>query len=553
MFTPETAIPVAAGICAVLALILRLWELRRTGRRLNTYPPGPPTLPLIGNLHQIPQKKRHLQFEKWAREYGPVYSLMLGSKVVIVLSSDQAVKDLIDKKGVIYSSRPESYLAQDVISGGLRVLFMPNNEVWKMARKFTHRILGVTAARSYVPYQDLESKAMLLGFLENPREFINHLRRYTASLTTQMTFGFRTTSLEDPRFNEAFDLFDRESELIGSRTASLLDLIPALQRLPESLLPIKKEGRLIHERELSLFRRYYMNTKQGLKEGIAKPSICVDLVKIQKSENLSDDLAAYIGGSLLQAGSETTANILVGFIQAMVIFPEVAKQAQKELDRVCGDRLPSLNDFPSLPYIRACAKESLRWMPGFLLGVPHAVTQDDYYLGYHIPKDAMVILNVWAIHNDPQRHPSPRQFEPMRYIDDDQTSINAANNSDPNKRDHFVFGAGRRRCGGMHIADRSLFLAISRLLWAFDFSKAVDADTGEEITPDMNDLMEGNMVLPNPFPAKIVPRNAQKAQAVQDEWEEVSRLLDEQSQWQTVPEGLIWKDEQLTEISEMVS
>lgn len=49
---------------------------------------------------------------------------MLGTKVMIVLNSDQAAKDLVDKQGVIYSSRPESYIAQDVISGGLRVLFM---------------------------------------------------------------------------------------------------------------------------------------------------------------------------------------------------------------------------------------------------------------------------------------------------------------------------------------------------------------------------------------------------------------------------------------------
>lgn len=75
-----------------------------------------------------------------------------------------------------------------------------------MARKLVHRILGVTAARGYVPYQDLENKALLLGMLESPGNFIDHLRRYTASLTTQMTFGFRTTSIEDPRFKEAFDV-----------------------------------------------------------------------------------------------------------------------------------------------------------------------------------------------------------------------------------------------------------------------------------------------------------------------------------------------------------
>ncbi|KAI2618200.1 cytochrome P450 [Hypoxylon sp. NC1633] len=534
-------------IVGFTVLLAALWQLSKIGQRPRDYPPGPPTLPLIGNLHQIPREKRHLQFEKWAREYGPVFSLMLGTKVMIVLNSDRAVKDLVDKRGAIYSSRPEAYIAQTLLSGGLRPLFMPNHEVWRTVRKFVHGILNFSVARSYVPYQDLENKAMLLSFLEDPDGFIEHVRRYTASITTQMTFGFRTASIEDPRFKEAFDIFDHTSEMIASRTAALLDLLPVLRRLPEIVLPIKKESREIHQKELKLFRDYYLDAKRGLYAGTAKPCVCVDLVKAQKAQNISDDLAAYVSGSILQAGSETTASILVGFVQAMVIFPQVAKTAQIELDRVCGDRLPDLNDVPSLPYIRCCIKETLRWMPGFLLGIPHAVTQDDLYLGYRIPKDATVIMNVWSIHNDPRRHPHPRQFDPMRYIDDHQTSIDAANNPDATKRDHFVFGAGRRRCQGIHIADRSMFLAVSRLLWAFDFKRAIDPKTGEEIVPDMNELVEGTMTFPKSFKANIVPRSASKAQCVRDEWHEVSKLLDEEMQWKTVPKGLIWKDEHLSE------
>ena len=53
----------------------------------------------------MPARDIHLQFEKWAKEYGPIYSLILGTKTMIVLSSDQAVVDLLDKKGAIYSDR----------------------------------------------------------------------------------------------------------------------------------------------------------------------------------------------------------------------------------------------------------------------------------------------------------------------------------------------------------------------------------------------------------------------------------------------------------------
>ena len=135
----------------------------------------------------------------------------------------------------------------------------------------------------------------------------------------------------------------------------------------------------------------------------------------------------------------------------------------------------------------------------------------------------------------------------MRYIDDHQTSIDSSNNPDASKRDHFVFGAGRRKCQGMHIADRSIFLAISRLLWAFDFPRAVDRDTGREIIPDMNDLADGIMMLPKPFPADIRPRSASQAKSVRQEWGQMLRMLDGREQWEAVPEGLIWKDEQVFE------
>jgi len=108
----------------IVSLLAGLWWISQIGQRLKNYPPGPPTLPLIGNLHQMPKKHGHLQFQKWAEEYGPVYSLMLGTKVMIVLSSDQAIKDLLDKRSSIYSSRPEFYMGQEILSAGNRALLM---------------------------------------------------------------------------------------------------------------------------------------------------------------------------------------------------------------------------------------------------------------------------------------------------------------------------------------------------------------------------------------------------------------------------------------------
>lgn len=110
-------------LAAILGVLL-LYRLSRIGRRPKGYPPGPPTLPLLGNLHLMPKEKGHLQFQKWAQEYGPIYSLILGTQVMIVLSSDQVVRDLLDKRSGTYSSRPEMYMSHNIVSGGLRMVTM---------------------------------------------------------------------------------------------------------------------------------------------------------------------------------------------------------------------------------------------------------------------------------------------------------------------------------------------------------------------------------------------------------------------------------------------
>ncbi|KAJ2996510.1 hypothetical protein NUW58_g952 [Xylaria curta] len=487
----------------------------------------------------MPKEKGHLQFQKWANEYGPIYSLILGTQVMIVLSSDRVVKDLLDARSAIYSSRPEMYLGQRVVSGGLRIVLMEYGELWRTLRGIIHNGLNVKASLAYVPYQDLESKAMLCGFLEQPSQFFKHLRRYTNSISTQMIFGFRTLDTDDPKLEQLFRGFEKWSELAGSQTAALLDVFPILRYLPDSLLPTKRYAKELHKKEYGLYVGHFLDTKKKFREGKATPCLCLDLIRAQDELELSDGIAGYLSGSLLEAGSDTSASTLIGFIQALLIFPEVATLAQTEIDRVCGDRIPDLSDLPNLPYTRGIIKESMRWMPTAILGIPHATTRDDEYLGYHIPSGSGVMLNVWAIHNDPSRHSEPRRFDPSRWAHDSQTSAAAATNRDPAKRDHFGFGAGRRICQGMHIADRNLFLAISRLLWAFEFRRAVDPSTGEEIVPTPEDLTNGLLVCPNSFDADIKPRNEFKAEAIRAEWSKMTKLLDDKLQWKAAPEGLV--------------
>ena len=51
------------------------------------------------------------------------------------------------------------------------------------------------------------------------------------------------------------------------------------------------------------------------------------------------------------------------FVLAMVLNPEVQAKAQRIIDELCGDHLPTFEDQPLLPYVDALVKESLRWHP----------------------------------------------------------------------------------------------------------------------------------------------------------------------------------------------
>ena len=76
----------------------------------------------------------------------------------------------------------------------------------------------------------------------------------------------------------------------------------------------------------------------------------------------------------------------------MAKFPHIQRKAQQELDRVLGSkRVPDHDDFDALPYCRALVMEVLRWRPAVPMGIPHRVSVDDEYQGYHIPAGTIII------------------------------------------------------------------------------------------------------------------------------------------------------------------
>ncbi|KAI5295446.1 hypothetical protein KEM52_001371, partial [Ascosphaera acerosa] len=492
------------------------------------------------NLHQLAKPKPWRQYEQWAKEFGPVYSLVLGTKLRIMIASDEAVKDLLDKRASISSARPDLYIGQQVLSEDKRFFMSTNMSKWRLVRKLVHTVLNITATKTYIPYQDLESKYMIESMIDHPDDFFNHLRRYAASLTCQMVYGFRCPTFDDQRLQTLFLTFGEFTRQINNVPAHLFDVFPILRSIPEWLLPLVRRARAFHKIESRNLLTFWLETKERLEEGTCLPCFSYDVLRRQAIEGWDDETAAYISAGILTAGSDTSSAAQQAFIAAMALNPEVQARAQKELDRVVGlDRLPTFDDYDNLPYIRCCIKECLRWCPLTLIGLPHVTTEDQEYMGYLIPKGSILNASIWTINNDEKRAPNPRVFDPDRHKDDHTTLFQSAQ-GDPKKRDCFSFGAGRRQCPGIHIAERSVFLGVSRLLWGFNMGIKRGPDGKPISPPDSLELIPGLINRLVEFAADIKPRDEGRVkvirQAVRDD---EARLLDPKTkQWLRLPEGV---------------
>ena len=269
---------------------------------------------------------------------------------------------------------------------------------------------------------------------------------------------------------------------------------------------------------------------QGNPEAVPD-SLCKLLLELREKETvpLSETHFSYVPASLFGAGSDTTASTLCSAFLGLVTHPNVLKVAQAELNSVIGtDRTPTFADEPNLPYIRALCKEILRWRPVAVLGgTPHASTETDRYEGWTIPSGSTILGNNWAINLNEAYYPNPHHVDPVRFLSDSERvklgidkQPNAGDKIHPAKAGHSSFGWGRRICPGADLAANSLFMALSKILWAYDILPV------EGCQYDIFAYTTGFNVRPNPLACVIRVRSEQHRRVLEREQQDAMRWLE---------------------------
>ncbi|KAI9571602.1 cytochrome P450 [Boletus coccyginus] len=467
-------------------------------------PPGPPGLPWIGNVIGVDASAPWLTYRDWANTYGDlVYSRLLGQDIIII-NSEKVAKDLLENRSRNYSDRP--YLVTNDLCGvGFNSAMLPYGDRWRLHRRFFHQTFRIDGVRKLLPIQHRKSCQLLRRLLDTPEQLADHVFEYMASAILNSVYDYDPQSRDDELLGMVAKVLEIAVHAVTPRVAIVVATFPGLLKLPSWFpgMSFVREMEIAKELSEEYVERPFAYSLQKPRSARSTSSMVHDALRSVEENGTPPDgswteALKETAATAFLAASETTNSVIMTFCLMMVMNPEAQKNAQAQIDAVVGNtRLPTIDDRPSLPYVDAILREILRYSPPAPLSAPRAIVADDTYAGFHIPKGAIVMTNLWSMTHDESKYPNPYAFLPERFLNDDGSlKLDDGEN--------VAFGFGRRICVGRHFADTSAWSVISKVLATFTISKALD-ENGVEI-PVEPKFCGAAAVHPLPFRCRIVPR-----------------------------------------------
>ncbi|XP_043716158.1 cytochrome P450 71B34-like [Telopea speciosissima] len=478
-----------------LLLILKSKQVRRTN-----LPPGPPKLPIIGNLHQLGELP-HRSLWQFSKEYGPIMLLQLGRMPTLVVSSVEMASEIMKSHDLDCCSRPDLMGPRKLSYNNSDIAFSPYNDYWREIRKVcVLELFGMKRVQSFASIREDRVASMISSISKSTSTPINlseMLFTLTDDITCRIAFGksYKGREFDNGRFEEAIN---EAFAMLGSFSGT--DFFPYVGGILDKFTGL--HGRL--EKCFQQFDDFYQNVidehLNNEKTESEQEDIIDVLLKVGRDHTgtapLTHDHIKGILMNIFLGGVDTSAVTLVWAMTELVKNPEVMKKVQDEVRSSVGKKgkvVQAVVD--QLKYLKMVVKETLRLHPPTPLLVPRETINHFTINGYDIYPKTRVQVNAWAIGRDPKCWKNPEKFMPERFMD----------NSIDYKGKHFEllpFGAGRRICPGIHMAASMIELTLANLLYAFDWGFP-DGIKKENI--DMNE--EAGLTVHKKAPLYLLPIN----------------------------------------------
>ncbi|XP_023737523.1 dimethylnonatriene synthase [Lactuca sativa] len=453
-------------------------------------------LPLVGHLHFLRgQAPLARVLGKIADEYGPVYTLRLGGRQAIVVSSWQMVKECFTTNDRNFAARPNMAISRHMVYNKAGFALATYGPYWREIRKLvTSELFTSNRLEKFKNVRSSEVKSFIneLSLLSSKKankasvvDMSKWFENITFNITIKILAGKRFSNTGGSEGNNE-DLHVHEAIKKGLYLSGVFivsDFFPYLEWMDiggyvKAMKQVAKEvdeviGKWLDEHVEK--RKEYDGEKEA------------DFMDVMLS-TLSKDAEMYGHGRetiikattmvLMLTGSESTALTLTWALSLLLNNPHILKAAQKELDMNVGkQKWVEESDIKNLRYLQGIVKETLRMYPPGPLAGPHEAIEDCYIGGYHISKGTRLIVNLWKLHRDPEIWSDPHEFRPERFLEEHSDLNYQGQNFE-----YIPFSTGRRMCPAITFTFQVVHLTLARLLQGFDLStpmgKPVDMSEG---------------------------------------------------------------------------
>ncbi|XP_046326949.2 steroid 17-alpha-hydroxylase/17,20 lyase-like isoform X2 [Haliotis rufescens] len=432
-------------------------------------PPGPRGWPLFGNLLEFRNETIYEKMTEWTAQYGPVVRCNMGPFTLVALNSIDVVMEALVKRQADFAGRPQIYSLQLLSDGGRNIAFGDYSPTWKLHRKLATKALKHYMTGTHLDEgieRSLTKGIELIQEMKGPFNPHHVVSLIVFNIINNICFSV-TCDVHDNYFKQML-YFLNSSLDIGN--GFLEDVIPPLRLFHTQKLEtvIKDSEKLFGNVNEEIDKHRQTMSKDNIRD------FCDALLLAQEEARDEEDLKVmsqisdrHITQTLADifiAGLDTSRYTLLWTLLDLAQHPDIQDKLHTEADRALGARhFPSVSDRSSLPYTDAVLHESMRLHTVVPCGLPHKTLCDTKVGGYDIPKGTTVLINHYALHQDPEQWRDPQVYNPDRFLDHDGKMA-------AKPESWLPFSAGRRVCLGESVAKPELHLLLAGIMRHFKVS-----------------------------------------------------------------------------------
>ncbi|KAK8999572.1 hypothetical protein V6N11_070733 [Hibiscus sabdariffa] len=452
-------------IISLLLVFCIIKLLNQTRCKHINLPPSPPSLPIVGHLHLL-KEPFNRSLSALSRRHGPIFSLRLGSRLAIVVSSSSAAEECLAKNDTIFANRPYFWVGKYIGYEYTTLGSSPYGDHWQNLRRICkHEMFSADRLNmnSSVRRDEIKDFLRKLYFSSSRDGFVEVELK---PMLSKLAFSIIMRRVAGKQYSgkpEAIRLHNLMQGLLKLGISPIIgDFFPFLQwaDFQGYKKKVVKLAREIDGSLQGLIDEHRRNQDDSEKED----TMISHLLGLQESQAqyYTDEIIKGIVQDMLIPGTNTVVITLEWSMSHLLNNPNALRKSKSELDfQIGSDRLLNETDLSKLRYLQSVISETLRLNPATPLLIPHVASDHCNVSGYDIPKDTMLLVNAWAIQRDPKVWDEATSFKPERF----------ENGWSTEGCKMMPFGLGRRACPARDLSLRVAGLALGSLIQCFEWER----------------------------------------------------------------------------------